>query len=118
MCTLARYLAPPQMVDEVFVCSQAMARLTRNARLAAARRAAVLRLAPGELLCRAGQPQDRILVLISGEVSSSRTLTRTKCRTGTAYACTGSPASFGICNVLRYGLTMHVRSAWPAGRGP
>ncbi|KAG2430275.1 hypothetical protein HXX76_010370 [Chlamydomonas incerta] len=57
-----------EVIDEVLVQSVALGRLTRNARLAAAKRAHVTEFLPGEELCSLGEVQDCLLVVMSGEV--------------------------------------------------
>ncbi|GIM15750.1 hypothetical protein Vretimale_18470 [Volvox reticuliferus] len=57
-----------QVIDEVLYQSTALNRLTRNARMAVARRAHVVEFLPGETLCVRGSPQDALLVVMSGEV--------------------------------------------------
>ncbi|GIL67060.1 hypothetical protein Vafri_20493, partial [Volvox africanus] len=57
-----------EVIDEVLYQSAALNRLTRNARMAVARRAHVVEFLPGEALCVRGSPQDALLVVMSGEV--------------------------------------------------
>ncbi|KAG2447688.1 hypothetical protein HYH02_007148 [Chlamydomonas schloesseri] len=57
-----------EVIDEVLVQSVALGRLTRNARLAAAKRAHVTEFQPGEELCSMGEVQDCVLVVMSGSV--------------------------------------------------
>eukprot|EP00198_Chlamydomonas_reinhardtii_P006080 XP_001695416.1 predicted protein [Chlamydomonas reinhardtii] len=57
-----------EVIDEVLVQSVALGRLTRNARLSAAKRAHVTEFLPGEELCSMGEVQDCLLVVMSGEV--------------------------------------------------
>ncbi len=56
------------IIDELLQQCAPMAALARGVRVGLARSARLKAAADGEVVCRAGEPMDKILVVISGEV--------------------------------------------------